>query len=198
MVYCCESQTPIVLDSNLPAPGCFPLSPSSLFNTFISFCLSLYSSLTGFPSPPPLYHQPLPPALLASLNCLCSWHDPNLDTLPLLAANPGSSSFKTQLQTLPSKRPSETGTWVSSMPSLRASPKLLLLASLMGVLCDAALDPRESERDMWRAAILLARCSLNIPSFVAPYLAPTTQRKGITPCWSYCWLSHKTVSLSHS
>lgn len=78
--YCQPRNTPVVLDSNISIRSWFPLSPSSLFRTFISFSLWLYSSLTGFPSPP-LYCQPLPPALLASLNCLCYWHDLNLDLI---------------------------------------------------------------------------------------------------------------------
>lgn len=147
------------LESNVWAPERFPFFPSSLSNTFIFLCLSLYSSLTGSPSPPPLYCQSRPQARLASLNCLRCWHDLNLDTLPsprsqcrlLLLRKPAPNS--------PLQRP-ETRPWQSSLALLGfwVSPKLTL-ASLEAFLRDWTPNPQASGRRVWSAAILLARCS---------------------------------------
>lgn len=128
-----------MLDSNTAA-----LAPSSLLSTSISSRLSLHSSLTGFPSPPSLYCQPLPRAPLASLNCLCCWHDPNLDTLPSprsqrrlpLLQNPAPNSSLPQV-------PAETNTWTSKVASLPPSPKLVLLASRVTVLGLLPWTPRK-------------------------------------------------------
>lgn len=114
--------TPVVWDSNTPAPSHFPLSSSSLLNTFISFCFSLSSSLTGFPSPPSLYCQPAPQALMASLNRLCCWHGPNLDTLPsprsqsrlFLLQNPVPNSSLQEI--LRDRRLDVLGAFNSSLP----------------------------------------------------------------------------------
>lgn len=165
------------------SPQLFPLSSSSLLNTFLSFCLSLYSSLTGFPSPLSLYCQSLPQALLASLNCLCCWHDPNPDTLPSPRSQgsqppfPSKPSSKLFLPEGPRRPALGCPTWLYF-----SLPKVLVVVILDGCPGAAARDPQETERSMPRAAILPARCSFSFTSFLAPSLVPMTQRKLMTSC----------------
>lgn len=70
-----------MLDSNIFHPLLAPsLSPAPPQYLCFFFPFTLPSSLTGFLTSS-LYCQPLPQALLTSLNCLSCWQDSNLDNL---------------------------------------------------------------------------------------------------------------------
>lgn len=171
MAYYCEARnTGVVLDSKMPAP-CVPLSPISLQNLsfFLPFALLKLNWLSFprcFPFITSRCSKPCWLHLIAfAAGMISTW----THSLPL-RASPGSS-VESQLQT-----------------SLQEVPRDQHL------VCRAFLPPQSSRG--WhprrfpvgcsagrpQASAVLAKCSLNFTSFVAPSLAPTTQRKLATPC----------------
>lgn len=124
----------------------------SLFQTFVSFCLSLDSSLTGFRSLLPLHHQPGLQALLASLNCLCCWHDLNLDTL---RSSQSQSRLLLRGKPAPNFPPGGPQRPAPGLSCLPTSPKLTWLASLSRVLWDAALDTLRQVKEEYRELLFL-------------------------------------------
>ena len=139
-----------------------------------------------------LYCQLLPQALLASLNCLCCWHDPKLDTLPsprsqsrlFLLQNPVPNSSLQEV--LRDQHLDGPRAFYSSLPEVR----------VVGILDGCPGPLRKSQRGIPKVAIL-ARCSLNFTSLLTPSLGPTTQGKLMTSSWNGWSLFRETVSLSH-